>query len=157
MRPMPSTSRRPAGKATRKPAGPATGSDTRAPAPANPTTVLALAVLVAAIGGVVVFLVGNLDVGAGLLALSAAVGWTTGLALAEGRRGRGGYPPGRTRIVLAAGLAAAAVALAFLALGVLAILEGGVLSPIDYLTNRFGPIVLLDIVVAGVVGAARAR
>lgn len=156
---MPSTPRRPArppAGTTPRPGG-ASRPGKRPPPAADPGAVVALAVLVAAIGGVVVFLVGNLDVGAGLLALSAAVGWTTGLALAEGRRGRGGYPPGRTRMALAAGIAAGAVALAFVALGVAAILEGGVLSPIDYLANRFGPIVLLDVAIAGVVGAARAR
>jgi hypothetical protein len=123
----------------------------------SPAAAVALAALVALLGGIIVFIVGNLDLGAGLVALSAAVGWTTGLALAEGRRGKGGYPAGPTRMVMAVFLAVAAVGSAFLALGIAAILEGGVLSPIDYLANRFGALVLLDILAAGVAAAIRAR
>lgn len=123
----------------------------------SPAAAVALAALVALLGGIIVFIVGNLDLGAGLVALSAAVGWTTGLALADGRRGKGGYPAGPTRIVIAALLAVAAVGGAFLALGIAAILEGGVLSPVDYLGNRFGPLVLLDLLAAGAAAAIRAR
>lgn len=136
----------------RQPTGAPAESRTVAPAAA-----VALAALVALLGGIIVFVIGNLDLGAGLVALSAAVGWTTGLALAEGRRGSGGYPAGPPRIAIAALFAVAAVGGAFLALGIAAILEGGALSPIDYLGNRFGPLVLLDLLAAGAAAAIRAR
>lgn len=123
----------------------------------SPVAAVALAALVALLGGIIVFIVGNLDLGAGLVALSAAVGWTTGLALAEGRRGKGGYPAVAARPGIAALLAVAAVGGAFLALGIAAILEGGVLSPIEYLGNRFGPLVLVDLLAAGAAAAIRAR
>jgi hypothetical protein len=135
--------------------GPAAGS----PVPERERAVraVALAALVALIGGIILFIIGNLDLGAGLLALSAAVGWTTAIALADGRRGAGGYPRGPARIVIAVALATVAAGGAFLALGVYAILEGGVLSPIDYLAQRFGPFVLLDILAAAAAAAFRAR
>ena len=61
------------------------------------------------------------------------------------------------RIVIAVALATMAAGGAFLALGIYAIVEGGVLSPIDYLAQRFGPLVLLDILAAAAAAAFRAR
>jgi drug/metabolite transporter (DMT)-like permease len=127
------------------------------PASPRPRRALGLAVLVALVGGAIVFGIGNLDLGSGLVALSAAVGWATGLALAEGGGRGGSWPMSPVRPILAGGLAAAGVAVAMLALGLYAQAEGGVLPLVDYLAQRFGPLPLIDIAVAGLAGAIRAR
>jgi len=136
-------------------AGPADGP--AVPERVRAVRAVALAAVVALIGGIILFVIGNLDLGAGLLALSAAVGWTTAIALADGRRGSGGYPRGPARIVIAVALATVAAGGAFLALGIYAIVEGGVLSPIDYLAQRFGPLVLLAVLATAAAAAFRAR
>lgn len=146
--------RPPARRPTTAPVAPA--GDT-APAEPRPRRALGLAILAALVGGAVVFAIGNLDLGSGLVALSAAVGWTTGLALTEGGGRGGSWPKSPIRPILGGGLAAAGVTGAMLALGLYAQVEGGVLPPVDYLAQRFGPLPLIDIVAAGLAGAVRAR
>lgn len=102
----------------------------------------AAALAVALLGAVAtVVLGGALTVSAGLLVVAAAVGWAVGTVTRIG--GRGSVPPG-TRAVIAVGAAAVGVALGQLGLWWFAALEGGVLTPVDYLAQTFGVLVPLQ-------------
>ena len=93
-------------------------------------------------------MLGSFDIGAGLLAVSGFIGWAVGVAVVVGRRarrrhapaagpgGRRASPPGRS-------------SLGFVLLWAWSRVEGGVMDPIAYLDERFGPIACLNIVVAG--------
>lgn len=117
---------------------------------------LVAADLVAAIGAVVVFLLGMLDIGPGLIAVAAAIGWAVALAMVWGGGARSFRGPG-TGTVLAAGLAAGAIVVGFLLNWAWSRAEGGVLDPVAYLDQRYGLFALVDIAAAGLAGAIRAR
>lgn len=111
---------------------------------------------VALAGAVVFFALGLVDIGAGTLAAAGAVGWAVALALIWGGDGAG--LPGRgARMTVAGGLAAAAVILGLLLGWAWSRTEGGVLPPLDYLDQRYGALAWINIVVAAVAGAWRAR
>ena len=109
---------------------------------------VALAVVVAAVGAAgIVVLGGILTVTAGLIVVAAAVGWGVGAAL---RWGAGSEIGVRPRVATALVLALASVALGQLGLWQYANTEGGMLAPLDYLWDVFGPLVPLEFIVAGV-------
>jgi hypothetical protein len=112
---------------------------------------------VAGFGCLVYVGLGLLDLGPGLIAVAATVGWATALALIWG----GGPVPvfrrRATRVGLVAALAVLAVLAGQLLLAARAIADGGVLGPIDYLSERFGLLAVVDLVAAGLIGGLRAR
>jgi hypothetical protein len=95
---------------------------------------------------------GLLEVGIGLLAVAGAIGWLVGVALRTDEAGARRSIP-----VRAIALAIAAVLVGQLGLWVLGRLEGGVLDPLTYLADVFGPIVVGQLVVAAVAAAWATR
>ncbi len=117
---------------------------------------LVAAGLAGAIGALLIFGLGLLDVGAGLIAVAAGVGWAVTLALLWGG-GSSVIPTRGTRITTAATLAAASVVAGFLIDWGWARVEGGVLDPIAYFDQRYGPLAIVVIAAAVVAAALRAR
>ncbi len=117
---------------------------------------LILAVIVADIGAFAFFVLSQLNLGPGLLAVAAFTGWVTAVALVD-LGDRAALPPGRRRIVLATGLAGGAILAALLLDWAWAAVQGGVLGPLDYIGERYGPAALLDVGVAGLLAGLHAR
>ena len=113
------------------------------------------AFLVADAGALAFFLLGLLDLGAGLLVVAAFIGWVVALALVW--TGRDAIPASRTRMGIAAMLGAWSIVAAILVDWVYALIQGGVLGPLDYVVQRYGIVALLSVVVAAGVAALRAR
>jgi hypothetical protein len=113
------------------------------------------AFLVADAGALAFFLLGLLDLGAGLLVVAAFIGWVVALALVW--TGRDAIPASRTRMGIAAMLGAWAIVAAIVADWVYALIQGGVLGPLDYVVQRYGMVALVSVVVASGVAALRAR
>lgn len=107
---------------------------------------VALAVLVAAVGAAAIVVLGGiLTMTAGLVVVAVVLGWGVGLAL---RYGAGSRLARRRRAALAVVITLIAIVAAQLGLWQYAQLEGGVLSPLDYLWEVFGILVPIEIVVA---------
>ena len=123
----------------------------------RPTTARAVvaAALVADAGAVLFFLLGLIDLGVGLVAIAAFIGWVVALALVWW--GRDAVPDRRTRVGIAAVLGAWAVVAGVVVDWLYALVQGGVLGPLDYVAERYGPVALLSLVVAAGVAAVRAR
>lgn len=113
------------------------------------------AFLVADAGALAFFLLGLLDLGAGLLVVAAFIGWLVALALVW--TGRDAIAVARTRMAVAAMLGAWSIVAAILVDWVYALIQGGVLGPLDYVLQRYGIVALLSVVVAAGVAALRAR
>jgi len=113
------------------------------------------AVLVADVGALLFFLLGQLDLGPGLLAVAAFTGWATALALVWW--GRDAIPATSTRIAAGAILGGWSVVAGVLVDWGVSRLQGGVLGPLDYVDQRYGPVAWLAILVAAGVAAVRAR
>jgi hypothetical protein len=113
------------------------------------------AFLVADAGALAFFLLGLLDFGAGLLVVAAFIGWVVALALVW--TGRDAVAVTRTRMGVAAMLGAWSIVAAILVDWVYALIQGGVLGPLDYVVQRYGIVALLSVVVAAGVAALRAR
>lgn len=133
-----------------------------APASAPPTGAAQarprmLAGLVALVGAVAIALGGGLlAVTAGLLVIAALTGW--GIAIASGRAATSAVPGGRMRRrAVAAALACVSVGAGQLGLWLIARQEGGTLGLIDYLTEVFGILVPLQLVLAAGVAWWRTR
>jgi hypothetical protein len=103
---------------------------------------------------VLVVLGGILAVSAGLVVIAAATGWLVGAGL---RFGASDLIVPRRRVVIAVGLAVAAVVLAQLGLWQYGLTEGGVLSFIDYLSEVYGPLVPVEIAAAAALAWLAAR
>jgi hypothetical protein len=116
-----------------------------------------LAVTAAVVAGGVTLLLGGLDIGPGLLAIGAATGWLVGLLLAGGASPGRGPGAGLARGGGAAGLGGVAIAAGLLGDGVRALSQGGVLSPLDYAGERYGPLAILVVLAAALVGFLRGR
>jgi hypothetical protein len=111
--------------------------------------------ITAVIGVVVIVLLGGvLTLSGGLLAVAVVIGRAVGLGVVFGGGAEVGQP---TRTWLAIGLALASVVLGQLGLWLYGRSEGGVLDPLDYLWQVFGPLVLFELVIAGFVAAWTAR
>ena len=116
---------------------------------------VALAAAVAISGAAaIVFLGGVLAFTEVLLVVAGFTGGGVGLAL---RWGAAEHLAGRRRVVLALGLALGAVAVGQLGLWLHGQSIGGVLGPIDYLGQVYGPLVLVEFAAAGVVAWLAAR
>ena len=113
------------------------------------------AFLGAAAGALAFFLLGLLDLGVGLLAIAAFIGWVVALALVW--TGRDGIPRARTRMGIAAAFGAWSIVAAILDDWVYALIQGGVLGPLDYVVQRYGLVALLCVAAAAGVAALRAR
>jgi hypothetical protein len=116
---------------------------------------VALATVVAIAGAAaIVYLGGVLLLTEVLLVVAGFTGGGVGLAL---RWGAAEHLAGRRRVVLALGLALGAVAVGQLGLWLHGQSIGGVLGPIDYLGQVYGPLVLVEFAAAGVVAWLAAR
>jgi hypothetical protein len=111
--------------------------------------------VVADAGAAVFFLLGLLDLGVGLLAIAAFLGWIIGVTMIWW--GRDTLASGRRRIALAASAGAWAIALAIVVDWGYALLQGGVLGPLDYVAQRYGPLGPLSVIIAAMVAAWRAH
>jgi hypothetical protein len=118
---------------------------------------LVKALLIAAAGGVLLFVVGAILAStAGLLAVSATMGGGIGLVLAGARvPDQDGRAAMSRRAVawLAVSLATGAVVIAALATWLYARSLGGALAPIDYLLATFGPFVPGELILASLAAA----
>ena len=115
----------------------------------------ALAAAVAIIGAAaIVFLGGVLAFTEVLLVVAGFTGGGVGLAL---RWGAGDQLTRRRRVAIALALALGAVALGQLGLWQYGRTEGGVLGPLDYLGQVYGPLVLVEFAAAGVLAWLAAR
>ena len=118
---------------------PATAAD------AAPAQRAARAVVVGLVGAAVVaFLGGPLSVTLGLVVVAAVIGWAVGSAA-------------RPSLGLAIGVAVGSVALGLIGIWLFARFEGGVLGLPDYFAEVQGPVVLLELAVAGLVAAGTVR
>ncbi len=78
----------------------------------------------------------------GLLIVGAAVGWGVGLSVRTGAAmARGGAGSAGRRIALAAGLALASCLVAWAGAWAWSHVQGGVLGPVDFLAQVYGPLV----------------
>jgi hypothetical protein len=111
--------------------------------------------LVADAAAIGFFLLGLLDLGIGLLVVAAFLGWIVGVTLIWW--GRDAIASGRRRIALAAAAGAWAIVLGIAIDWAYALIQGGVLGPLDYVVQRYGPWGPLSLVVAALVAIARAR
>jgi hypothetical protein len=149
-------------RGTTPPTGPgAAGSGTDKPAtdatPHGPSGSARRAVLAASSVALVVAIgraiVGQVDLGLGTLAIAAFAGWIIALALVWGAAGA----PIRRRALVAAVLAGLAIAAGLVLESLIARVGGGVLGPIDYVNERYGLLAYVEIAVAALVAAIRAR
>jgi hypothetical protein len=116
---------------------------------------VAVATAIAIAGAVAIVVVGGvLALTEVLLVVAGFTGGGVGIAL---RWGAGGHLTGRRRVALAVALALGAVALGQLGLWRYGLSEGGVLEPLDYLGQVYGPLVLVEFAAAGVVAWLAAR
>jgi hypothetical protein len=127
------------------------------PLPAERSMVVAIGVpmVVAGAGAAMVAVLGSFDIGAGLLAVSGFIGWAVGVAVVWS-----GVPDSDARgqrALWAVVLAVASIVLGIVVLWIWSHVEGGVMDPFAYLDERFGPIVYLNVIVAGVVAYLRTR
>jgi hypothetical protein len=122
---------------------------------ASPARGVAFAVAAAVIGAAAMTVLGGvLAVSAGLLMAAAASGWAVAVGL---RVGAGQRLAAARRVRLAMGLAFGSVVLGQLGLWLYALTEGGVLGPLDYLAQTFGPLVPLEFLIAWIVAWVTAR
>jgi hypothetical protein len=116
---------------------------------------VALAAAVGVFGAAaIVFLGGVLALTEFLLVVAGFTGGGVGIAL---RWGAGDKLARRRRVVIALVVALGAVALGQLGLWQYGRTEGGVLGPLDYLGQVYGPLVLVEFAVAGVLAWLAAR
>jgi formate/nitrite transporter FocA (FNT family) len=116
---------------------------------------LALAVIVSLVGALALVMLGAIaTVTTGLIVVAGAIGFGVALALQLGARG---HLPSGHRVLLAVALTLGAIGLGQLGIWQYARAEGGVLPVIDYLAEVFGPLVIVEFVVGGVVAWAVAR
>ena len=127
-------------------------------APAGRVSVrgIGITALVASVGAAVFFVLGQLNLGPGLLAVAAFTGWITAVALVD-LDGGAGLRPGPARISVAAGMAGGAILAAILLDWAWAGVQGGVLGPLDYVGDRYGPAAVLDVGVAAFFAGLHAR
>jgi hypothetical protein len=116
---------------------------------------VAFGATVAVLGAVIIVLLGGpMAISAGLLVAAVVLGYGVGLATVVGAADT---LSGRARPWIAASLAGAGTLLGQLGLWLFARAVGGVLLPVDYLAQTFGPLVPLEILLAAGVAWWRAR
>lgn len=114
--------------------------------PAAGTAQRAARALLAALVGaaVVAFLGGPLSVTFGLIGIAAVIGWAVGSL-------------SRPSLGIAVALAVGSVALGLVGIWLFARLEGGVLGLPDYFAQVQGPLVVIELAVAGLAAAGTVR
>jgi hypothetical protein len=116
---------------------------------------VALATAVAILGAAAIVVLGGvLLLTEVLLIVAGFTGLGVGLAL---RWGAGEHLAGRRRVAVALALALGAVAIGQLGIWQHGRSEGGVLGPLDYLAQVYGPLVLVEFAAAGVIAWLAAR
>jgi hypothetical protein len=127
------------------------------PEPAHGTRArgIGAALGVAVVGAIGFALLGSIDLGLGLLIASGFLGWLVAIALVWGAGAS--WPGSGRRAGAAAAIAAGSIVVGLGLLWAWSRWEGGVLAPLDYLDDRFGLLVALDVGLAAVVAAVRAR
>jgi hypothetical protein len=116
---------------------------------------VAVATVAAIVGAAAIVLVGGImTLTSGLLVVAGVTGLGVAFAL---RIGAGDRLASRRRVTIAVALAVAAVALGQLGLWQYGRTEGGVLPPLEYLAEVYGPLVLLEFGVAAFVAGVTAR
>jgi hypothetical protein len=116
---------------------------------------LVAAVFVADLGAVLFFLLGLLDLGIGLVVVASFTGWLTALALVWW--GRDAIPVATTRVALGAFLGGWSIVGGILLDWLYALIQGGVLGPLDYVAQRYGLVAVLAVVAGAGVAALRVR
>jgi hypothetical protein len=121
-------------------------------------TPLAVAgVVLAGLGGAALLAVlGSFDLGPGMLAVAAFMGWVAGLAVVWVTAGSGRTSPG-ARMAIAGCVAVLSILGGYAALWAWSRIEGGVLDPVGYLDARFGLLAVLLLLVGAAVAVIRAR
>jgi hypothetical protein len=115
----------------------------------------AISTVAAIVGAVAIVILGGVfAITAGLVPVAGALGWAIAVGLGYGV---GDHLTERRRVTAAVGLAIAAVALGQLGLWQYARTEGGVLPPIEYLLEVFGPLVPLQFGAAALLAWLAAR
>jgi hypothetical protein len=111
-------------------------------------------VVIVVLGGAlaITILGGLLEVGIGLLAVAAVVGWLVGTAFQSGS-----VEARRTTAVRAVAIAVGSVVLGQIGLWLLGRVEGGVLDPLTYLAEVFGLLVPGQLTAAAVAASWTAR
>ena len=116
---------------------------------------LAVALVVAFLGALAIIVLGAVaTITSGLIVVAGAIGFGVAVAL---QVGAGSHLSRGRRVGLAVGLTVAAIALAQLGIWQYARAEGGVLPLVDYLGEVFGPLVIVEFVIGGVVAWVAAR
>ncbi len=116
---------------------------------------VAVATTVAVVGAAAIVVLGGLlTLTEVLLIVAGFTGLGVGLAL---RWGAAEHLAGRRRVAVALALALGAVALGQLGLWQYGRIEGGVLGPLDYLGQVYGPLVLVEFAAAGLIAWLAAR
>jgi hypothetical protein len=136
-------------------ATPAATSD-REPATKTGARWIVAAVVVADLGALAFFVLGLLDLGVGLVAVAAFVGWATAVALVY--RGRdAAIRSARTRMATAAFLGGWAVVAGMLVDWWFGLTQGGVMSFIPYVAERYWLVAPAALLAGAFVAAYRAR
>lgn len=116
---------------------------------------LALGSVIELLGAAAITVGGGLfAITAGLLVIAGLIGWAAAVAVVSGT---GTTIRASTRASIAIGFAVTSVALGQVGLWLLARQEGGVLPLFDYLAEVFGPLVPLEMAIAGLVAWWRSR
>lgn len=114
------------------------------------------AVVVADVGALAFFVLGQLDLGFGLVAVAAFVGWATAVALVY--KGRdAAIRSARTRMATAAFLGGWAVVAGTLLDWLFGLTQGGVMSFFPYVVERYWLVAPAALVAGAFVAAYRAR
>ena len=131
------------------------GAPPETPTRHAPVRGIAFGAIAALVGAALIVVFGGaLAVSLGLLVVASGVGYAVGLATVVGA---GDTLSARARPWIAAALAALGVVLGQIGLWLFARAEGGVLAPIDYLGQTFGPLVPVEVLLAAAVAWWRAR
>jgi len=108
----------------------------------------------AAVGAIVYALLGEINLDPGLVIVAAVVGWAVALALIWGA---GVAAPIPRQALIAAAIAGGAIVVGLLLAWAISRVEGGVLDPVGYTDERYGPLAYLEIGVAAGLAWLRAR
>jgi len=118
-----------------------------------PFSGLAVAAITGLAGSALTVVLGGvLSLSTGLLVVAGGVGWIIGRSV-----GTAASLPVGARRAIALGLALESVVVGQLGLWLYALSEGGVLGPLEYVGQTWGPLVLVQLAVAGVTAGWASR
>src|SRR3954453_13422965 len=115
---------------------------------------LVAATATAAVGAIVYALLGEINLDPGLVIVAAVVGWAVALALIWGA---GVAAPIPRQALIAAAIAGGAIVAGLLLAWAISRVEGGVLDPVGYTNERYGPLASPEIGVDAGLAWLRAR